>query len=87
MTDAALASIVEVRQPIRPEFSPGGLVAVIPVMVIAALLVMLAIGGLLFISQQVLGPFGFAGIFNPWAHLFPSTPSNPFLPGLPLPRR
>jgi len=44
VTEAALASIVEVRQSIRPEFSPGGIVALIPSLVIFLLMIGLIIG-------------------------------------------
>jgi hypothetical protein len=70
MTDAALASIVEVRQAIRPEFSPGGLVALMPTIVIAALAVMLAVGAITLIGQMVLGPFSPFALFNPFARRF-----------------
>ena len=70
MTEAALASIVEVRQPIRPEFAPGGLVALIPSLVIAALVVMLVIAGLVLISHEMFGPFSPLSLLNPFARRF-----------------
>ena len=58
VTDAALSSIVEVRRPIRPEFAPGGLVALIPGLVIVAVLVMAVIGLAAAASPKLFGPFG-----------------------------
>jgi hypothetical protein len=45
VTEAALASITEVRQSIRPEL-PGGIIALIPTIIISLLVVALAIGAL-----------------------------------------
>jgi hypothetical protein len=70
MTEAALASIVEVRQPIRPECAPGGLVALMPTIVIALLVLLLVIAALVLISQRMFGPFGLFGLFNPFARRF-----------------
>lgn len=78
VTEAALASIVEVRQLIRPEFTRGGLVALIPSLVIALLVVMLAVGAIALVSGLL------SGGNNPFA---PSSPFAPSLPGFPNPRR
>jgi hypothetical protein len=77
VTEAALASIVEVRQPIRPEFTRGGLVALIPSFIIAFLVIMLAVGALVMVN-------GLLGGANPFA---PSSPFAPSVPGFPNPRR
>lgn len=76
-TEAALASIVEVRQPIRPEFTRGGLVALIPSFVIAFLMIMLAVGAVAMVS-------GLLGGANPFER---SSPFAPSLPGFPNPGR
>ena len=77
VTEAALASIVEVRQPIRPEFTRGGLVVLIPSFIIAFLVIMLAVGALVMVN-------GLLGGANPFA---PSSPFAPSVPGFPNPRR
>lgn len=77
VTEAALASIVEVRQLIRPEFTRGGLVALIPAFVIAFLVIMLAVGALAMVS-------GLLGGANPFER---SSPFAPSFPGFPNPRR
>jgi len=46
VTETALASIMEARQRIRPEFSPGGIIGLIPSIVIFLLVVGLVVGAL-----------------------------------------
>ena len=87
VTDAALASIVAVRRPIRPEFAPGGLVALIPALVIVAVLVMLVIGLAAAASPELFGPFGPLSDFNVFGQARPSTPPNAFFPGYPYRRQ
>ena len=70
VTEAALASIVEVRQPIRPELTRGGLVSLIPALVIAALIVMLAVAILAALSSMLFGPFGPLAVLNPFARRY-----------------
>jgi len=80
VTEAALASIVEVRQLIRPEFARGGLVALIPSFVIALLVVMLALVAVALMSDLLPGA-------NPFGRSSPFAPANPPFPSFPNPRR
>jgi hypothetical protein len=81
VTEAALASIVEIRQPIRPEFARGGLVALIPSFLIAFLVVVLAVGVLALVGNLL------PGAINPFAPSGLSPVNPPSFPGFPNPRR
>jgi len=70
VTEAALASIVAVRQPIRPEFPAGGLVSIVPSLVITAMVVMLLVAAVSMVGRMVFGPY--------WSLVFRSTFSTPY---------
>lgn len=73
VTDAALASIVEVRQVIKPEFPASAFVALIPSGVIGLLVIALAIGGAVLAREMVFG-----GMPSPFGGGIPQAAPNPF---------
>ena len=79
VTEAALASIVAVRQRIRPEFPVGGLVAMIPSLVITLLVIILALG-----AVSLVGRIFFPGLYyGTMMSLF--APAPPFPAQFPRP--
>ena len=73
VTDAALASIVEVRQPIRPEFRAGSLISLIPAAVIGLLVIFLLAGAAMFLRGMMFGGSPFGGA-PPGSRLFVPNP-------------
>lgn len=72
VTSAALASVVAVRQRIQPEFPPGGVVAILPGIVIP-LLVIMFVGWLAVAASHLM--FGMGSLFA-WSS--PFSQQNPF---------
>jgi len=87
VTDAALASIVEVRTPIDPAWPGNSLLALIPTLVKLVVVIGIVFGVASLIGNPFFGlinPFASSNSFAPYN---PAPPQNPFFPGNPYQRR